>query len=1251
MSQDKPVITAFVWDSYSAKLKEAGDALGMDVRTFTRVMLYDRPENLKKLEKSMRESDLVIIHLMGANLIPELESLVRDLPKEVKVLSMGRDPMSFIHTTGPRELALGCCRYLQISGKDNCDGCLRYLLKNMFGRDIEVPEPKVLPYHGIIHPTGGRFGSIEEYISWYKPKHERWIGIITSRSGWANDNYDVETDLFERFERRGFNVVMVYADARTIPEEDMLGLADATQKYMVYQGRFLPEALVKTTVLQFGQLVDFGVGHKVSYLEEIDVPVFQPVVPSAMSRETFETSPGLKRDVSYAVTFQEFEGTIEPMLLGFSRQTNDDEAHRRPIPERADHLVERVIRRVQLRYKPNSEKKVAIILNNFPCAGAEANIGEAHNLNVMDSLANILRAMADDGYSVEVPDEGKDIIGRILERKAMSDFRWTDAAEIERCGGVLHHMTVSEYNEWFSTLSDKVRADVIKTWGDPPGESMVKDGEILITGVTFGNVLIMVQPKRGCYGPKCDGTVCRILHDPVCPPTHQYLASYHWLDSTWDADVIVHTGTHGNLEYLPGKGVGLTADCYPDICIGTMPHVYIFDASAVPAATLAKRRSYATLIDHMPPVTERVKPYGPAEKLGSLLEQYSSAKDDQLRSEVFRGMLVEAGIEAGMDPKELDDRHSLQTVVKRCTEEYSRLTSTKIPIGLHVIGDPIDTHHKATVVMTMLSYGEDSIIRRLARSRGIDPSILDEDPDAVDPASGKASTVIYGELYDGSLALIEDVLNGKASELGKEADEQILRLAASVEASDELGAFIHALDGGYTPAGPAGLISRGRTEVLPTGRNPYTLDPRSVPTKTSWTTGMFLANETIRKYREDTGEEPETVSIFWTSSDLMNEGGEMMSQMMYLIGTRPIWNEDGRVESFEIIPLEELGRPRIDVTVRMSGILRDMFADCMDMLDSAITAVSALDEPEDQNHIRAHTMKSILDGIPEDDATARLFSSAPGAATSGVPLAIYANAWHTERDLADIYVATNGYAYGGNRDGKPLHKQFMNALASSSLTYSKIGNDEHDFLGTPGFFGNIGGMAVASKILTGRDIKNYVGDTRGSGKAGVRTLQEEMRRSVRSRLLNPQWIEGMKKSGYQGAAEIMKRAGRVHGFGATTDAIDDRTFDDIAETFINDKEMREFFKENNPYAAEEIARRLLEAAERGFWKPDPQVLEKLKDNYLMLEGDLEGIAGDGEYQGSSTEIATYYDVDAWKQSNGDVMDSVRKLMDTKTAKE
>jgi cobaltochelatase CobN len=292
----------------------------------------------------------------------------------------------------------------------------------------------------------------------------------------------------------------------------------------------------------------------------------------------------------------------------------------------------------------------------------------------------------------------------------------------------------------------------------------------------------------------------------------------------------------------------------------------------------------------------------------------------------------------------------------------------------------------------------------------------------------------------------------------------------------------------------------------------------------------------------------------------------------------------------------------------------------------------------------------MADGIPADDATARIFCSAPGSATSGVPLAIYANAWKTERDLADIYVATNGYAYGNNRNGKPLHRQFMNSLSTTSLSYTKIGTDEYDILGSPGFFGNIGGMAIASKIITGKDVKSYFGDTRVSGAAGVHTLKDEIRRVTKGRLLNPQWIEGMKAAGYQGAAEIMKRSGRVYGYGATTDAVDDRIFDDIARTFVNDPEMREFFRQNNPFAGEELARRLLEAAERGFWKADPEVLEKLKNNYLMFEGDLEGIAGDGEYQGSSTEIASYADVEAWKESNGKVMESVRTMMDGKTAR-
>ena len=611
----RPVITAFVWDNYSRIIADAGRDLDIDVRTFSRVMLSDGPDIIGDIEKSMMGSDVILIHLMGASVPDPIGEMLKRLPEGAKVLSMGKDPMAFSYTTGPKDIALGCLEYLEYNGKDNCRGCLLYLMKNMFGMDVEVPDVKIIPGHGIIDENGRRFDSLDDYLTEHPPIPDApWVGIIASKASWVNENCDVEYEISRTFRKKGVNPIMVYASPRTVPSQDLMGQADTVQRYMRKNGRFLPSALVKCSVVQFGQAGSLGKEHPVDLLEELNVPVFQPVIASSMPRKVFEESNGLKTDVSFGIIFQEFEGVIEPILIGFSREDVTSETHRTSIPGRVEHLVDRVIRRMSLRTKPNREKKIAFILNNYPCANADANVGEARNLNVMESLANILARMREEGYDVEVPASGGEIMDRIMQHKALSDFRWTDSSEIERCGGVLYHMSADEYRIWFDTLSQKVRDDVTRVWGEPPGEAMVRDGEILITGIRMGNVLIMVQPKRGCYGSKCDGTVCRILHDPVCPPTHQYLATYHWLDSVFEVDAIVHTGTHGNVENLPGKSTGLTADCYPDICLGTMPHLYIFDAGSMPPATAAKRRSYATLIDHLPPAMERTREYGPVER-------------------------------------------------------------------------------------------------------------------------------------------------------------------------------------------------------------------------------------------------------------------------------------------------------------------------------------------------------------------------------------------------------------------------------------------------------------------------------------------------------------------------------------------------------------------------------------------------------------------------------------------------------------
>ncbi|MBO4797275.1 MAG: cobaltochelatase subunit CobN, partial [Candidatus Methanomethylophilaceae archaeon] len=475
-------------------------------------------------------------------------------------------------------------------------------------------------------------------------------------------------------------------------------------------------------------------------------------------------------------------------------------------------------------------------------------------------------------------------------------------------------------------------------------------------------------------------------------------------------------------------------------------------------------------------------------------------------------------------------------------------------------------------------------------------------------------------------------------------EREIINISDSIDRSDELGSFIHALDGGYTEAGPSGVITRGRADILPTGRNFYSADPKKLPNRSSWRVGVLLAENTVKKYLEDTGELPETVAFFWMSGDLLASGGEQMAQILYMMGAAPVWSSDGQVNDVRIVPLKELGRPRIDITVRTSGILRDNFIHCIDLIDTAVRRIAELDESSEENFVRKHVLESCGKGTAYESSTARLFSAPPGSYVSGVNLAVYASAWKTEKDLAEIYIASNGYAYGNGRNGAESHEQFAYSLSKVSVTYNKIASDEKDLLGCCCYFSNHGGMTAASRYLSGKDVKAYYGDTREPDDINVHTLADEIRRVVRTKLLNPKWIDGMKEHGYKGGADMMKRIVRVYGFEATTNEVDDWIFDDIASTFVNDEEMREFYKENNPYALEEIARRLLEAEARGLWNADRETLEQLKENYMSIESWMEDLVTEGEHQGGNIDIVSPEDVKEWNGHMAPIISKVNSFL-------
>jgi cobaltochelatase CobN len=999
-----------------------------------------------------------------------------------------------------------------------------------------------------------------------------------------------------------------------------------------------------------------GAAAGVEIFRTLGVPVFEPIIASYQTLEDWEELNGLSADVGWSVAMPEFEGVIEPIIVG-ANSNGEDSLDRRAIRERCAKLAERVSRWASLRNKPVGERRVAFILHNSPCASAEASVGGAANLDAIESTARILGRMKEAGYTVSPPKDGKELIDTIMGRKAISEFRWTPVGEIVRSGGALAQVKKEEYGAWFESLDAGVKRRMAEAWGQPPGEAkdgmpaaMVYDGSIVVTGVNYGNAVVCAQPKRGCAGTRCDGQVCRILHDPDVPPTHQYLATYRYLENGFKADVLVHVGTHGNLEFLPGKGVGLSSKCYPDIAIGALPHLYIYNSDNPPEGAIAKRRSYACLVDHMQAVFTQSGLYEELEEVDRLLNEYESVKYDRARAHALQHLLIEAILKAKLDNEiRYEDDMPLDEMARRTHEALGRIRNTQIHSGMHVFGERPEKEKRAMFINSILRYGDDAqaLRRQVASTVGFGLDELISSPGTYSDSLGLSYGAILEKVDEASVRLVGQILAGGDVPAGYEAiAERVRDIDRRIEASAEVESLLSGMDGRYIPAGPSGLIMRGRDDVLPTGRNFFSLDPRRVPTRPAWRVGRSLASSLLEKHKKEAGRLPENIAYYWMCNDIMWADGEGMAMLMYLLGVEPEWLSNGRLKGFKVIPLEKLGRPRIDVTIRVSGITRDNFSNCIEVMDEAIQAVASQDEPLEMNFPRKHAL-AVMGGRPADaqawrEATLRIFGSKPGTYQSGVSLAVYASAWKDEKDLSDIYVYWNGYAYGKGVNGASSHQRFVDSLKSVDVTFNKVASDEQDLFVCCCYFSGHGGMTIAARNLSGRDVKAYYGDTRESGHVEVRDLADEVRRVVRTKLLNPKWIEGMKAHGYKGAGDMMKRIGRVYGWEATTREVDDWVFNDIAKTFVLDEEMRKFFEENNPYALEEISRRLLEAEQRELWDADPEVLKGLKEAYLEIEGWMEGRAGSGEYQGGSVDVRTAGDVKGWGEKMSGVMGKLHR---------
>lgn len=1255
-------LLSIMWSSYIPLLKAAVEQVGrFELSAYSNKQMSQRPELLEEARQGMRRADLVLLYRTHDPFWEAMEEEVRALGGRLPVIVTGSDPSYWRLSTVNPEVVATVYQYLLYNGRENLCEMLKYLLATLFGHRIPYRPPRENPWEGIFHPeTGGPFGCVEEFLRSYPYQDRPLVGLLYSRSSWVTGNMEVERALIRALEERGLGVIPVFFHSLQDKALGNLSGEEVVRRFLLREGKPLIEALIKLTSFFLGsgkgQMEESQAEAGARFLGELGVPLFAPLISYYKDeRQWLDDPQGLGQQVAWSIAMPEFEGAIEPIMIGATRGVSKPEQDLyEPIEERIAKVADRVARWVALRRKPNREKRVAFILHNNPCASVEATVGGGAHLDALESVARILQRMKAEGYRVEDPPaNGRELIEEILRRKAISEFRWTTVEEIVEKGGALALIDVEDYLRWFEELPEGTRARMVEAWGEPPGEEregvppgMVHEGKLVVTGVRYGNAVVCVQPKRGCAGPRCDGRVCKILHDPDVPPPHQYVATYRWLSRVFGADVIVHVGTHGNLEFLPGKATGLSGGCFPDIGVDAVPHLYIYNADNPPEGTIAKRRSYAVLVDHLQTAMVPGELYGDLEEVERLLFEYERVKGVEPGKAHLLGHMIEQRLREGnlISMMGVPEGASLDELVRSAHEVLSLLKDTYIPKGMHVFGSIPQGQRLTELVYAIVRYGNDP--RSL---RGLVRLLLERTPGFSGlPEPARRDRVeelargICRDFLEKGVPLLEGMRRicpeaEAFREVIREVEGKIEDVRRRVLRSDEMASLLRGMNGRYIPPGPSGLLTRGRDEVLPTGRNFYSLDPRGVPTRAAWEIGRALAERTLEKYLAEEGRYPETIAFYWQCSDIMWADGEGMAQIMYLLGARPRW-EGGRVKGFEVIPLRELRRPRIDVAIRVSGITRDNFPCRIELLDEAIQAVAGLDEPPEMNFVRKHTLERLGEASFRE-ATYRIFCSMPGVYGAGTQLAVYASAWKEERDLADVFLCWNGYAYGKGTFGQKAHGSLRAALRTVELTFNKTVTDEYDLFGCCCYFGTHGGLINAARVVSGKEVKSYYGDTREQGEVQVRTLADEIRRVVRAKLLNPRWIEGMKAHGYKGAGDISKRIGRVYGWQATSREVDGWVFDEIARTYLMNEENRRFFEEHNPYALEEIARRLIEAQGRGLWEPAPDVKEALREIYVEIEGWIEERMGEarGDFQGGAIDVVTAREVEGWRQRMGQML--------------
>ena len=1238
----------------------SANGLEIDLKAFTKFQLGDKKSQKAFVDQALK-ADAVVITLMGGGAsCPAWDYFI---PALSRARQSGQAPYFHLQPTGGNqevwELALKHSdgmengqwqelnSYFRHGGAENAAGFFLSLANLLTNENYELPPVWTPPTEGIYHPDWPGSPDLKTYLKALDPA-KPLIGIWFYQNLWVNNALDHINALIRSIEQKGGQALAVFHYRFKDRVVGNQGADQVIRNFFQKDGQTIIQALLSPMMFSLGMASPEYMG----LMEELGVPVIQAVTTMQPRAEWQKSLQGLTAvDVTMSLAQPEFDGHLISAPVAAKEQTEKDPvtgavpARYIPIPDRVDQAVSLALNWAALRQKPNSQKKVAIIFHHYPPRNDR--IGCAAGLDSFASVHNLLLAMAEKGYRLEQTySDGQELAEQVLKGMT-TDRRFLGPREMAQKATA--QVGESDYQPWHEALPAKNQRQMTGDWGPMPGELYVEKEKILIPGVINGNAFISMQPPRGFLEQ-----IDKIYHDPLLSPPHHYLAFYRYIKHIFQADVVLHIGKHGSLEWLPGKGTGLSAECYPELSIMDLPNVYPYIINDPGEGTQAKRRSGACIIDHMTPVMVNADLYEDLAQVENLVHEYNQARiEDPAKLKLLRPMILKAVKEAdldrelGLDPERDPGKNpnEFEHLLEELHEYLGDCADTMINDGLHTLGQAPQGEALVNCLaqLTRLDNGGSPSLRRsIIEARGHDYDRLLEKAGAVITKDGQTGQDLIQKAQDLSLEMLSALAQSGydrdqierivTKTLGSEdpntcralyfALDQALPRLKSI--SREITATLMAMEGRHVAAGPSGAPSRGQVDVLPTGRNFYSVDPRKIPSPAAYKVGSALGQALLERHHKEQGRYPENIGIILWASPTMRSKGDDVAEILWLMGLKPVWQRgSGNVSGLEVIPLKELARPRMDVTPRISGIFRDAFPNLVELIDQGVRMVAALKEDPGSNFLRGHVQEDMAhfknQGMKSEDAfrqaTLRLFGAPPGAYGAGVADVIEAKNWKDVNDLGKVFLTWSSHAYGQGVKGQKQEETYKRLLGRMDVTLKNEDSREYDMMSCTDFYSYHGGLIAAVRSVRGQAPTSFAGDSSDPDRVKVRTAAEEAKHIFRSRLLNPKWIQGLMRHGYKGAGDISKAVDVAFGWDATSDVVEDYMYERLAQRVAFDPQIREWMNQVNPAALFNITEKLLEAIKRGMWKAKRETEEQLTQIYLEAEGEVEQSTapqGDGD---------------------------------------